>query len=96
MGRRENKLLQLRLCTQCKMNEIEDEVHFLISCPRYYTLRQNLFLTINNISNGKYKLELLNKMEQFCFLVNGSMDKNEQKIFRVTQKYLVQAWKSRR
>jgi len=32
----------LRLCVYCNANQIEDEIHFLISCPLYQNLRNTL------------------------------------------------------
>jgi len=32
----------LRICQYCSSNEVENEVHFLLSCNRYDTIRQFL------------------------------------------------------
>ena len=38
------------LCTCCSLNEIEDEYHFLMICPKYDNLRRNLFSKITDIN----------------------------------------------
>ena len=42
-GRFNNTPLERRLCTCCSLNEIEDEYHFLMICPKYDNLRHSLF-----------------------------------------------------
>ena len=45
MGRRNCILLEHRLCAFCENNGmvvIEDEYHFLLHCPRYNTIRENI------------------------------------------------------
>ncbi|MGI9312379.1 MAG: hypothetical protein ACR2O9_02440 [Alphaproteobacteria bacterium] len=39
-GRWNNIPRNLRLCTCCNLNEVEDEYHFLLICPTYFNLRQ--------------------------------------------------------
>ena len=39
-GRFNNTPLERRLCTCCSLNEIEDEYHVLMICPKYDNLRQ--------------------------------------------------------
>ena len=36
-----------RYCTQCNTNSIEDEIHFLLVCPKYQSQRQELLKNIN-------------------------------------------------
>ena len=96
MGRREKIEPHLRFCKQCTLNQPEDELHFIISCPHYNALRNKLFTDIGSISNGKWNIMVFNDMERFCFLLNGSMDTYESKIFVLVRKYLAQAWKSRK
>ena len=35
-----------RLCPVCNSNEIEDEIHFLCYCPKYFKLRNEFFAQI--------------------------------------------------
>ncbi|XP_060583529.1 uncharacterized protein LOC132739756 [Ruditapes philippinarum] len=39
-GRYENVARENRLCTNCNLNVIENEFHFLLVCPKYYSLRR--------------------------------------------------------
>ena len=42
-GRHVNELMADRVCTLCQLDDIyvlEDEYHFLLCCPYYYTLRE--------------------------------------------------------
>jgi hypothetical protein len=40
---------ELRLCKHCDLNVCEDEFHFIIRCPMYNLLRQNLFAKISQM-----------------------------------------------
>jgi exonuclease III len=42
-GRYEKICVQDRLCNMCACQEVEDEVHFLITCPAYEDSRKSLF-----------------------------------------------------
>ena len=96
MGRREGLEPHLRLCKQCTMNQTEDEVHFLVRCPHYNLLRNKLYADITTISNGKWHLSMWNDFQRFCFLMNGSMDSYDLKIYLLVQKYVAQAFKLRK
>ena len=37
-----------RICERCNLNVIEDEFHFIISCPLYNDNRDRLFLKITH------------------------------------------------
>ncbi len=38
-----------RICEFCTMNVVEDEEHFITSCPLYSVNRANLYRELNNI-----------------------------------------------
>ena len=42
-GRYNNTPHEQRLCNSCNMNKIEDELHFLLVCPKYRHLRCKYF-----------------------------------------------------
>ena len=42
-GRHKNIKLENRKCKNCQSLEIEDEFHFLITCPQYIAERKILF-----------------------------------------------------
>ena len=37
-----------RICKQCDLNLVENEIHFLVICPKYEHLRSKLYNKINN------------------------------------------------
>ena len=37
-----------RICKQCDLNLVENEIHFLVMCPKYTHLRSKLYNKINN------------------------------------------------
>ena len=45
-GRYNQTLCDKRLCPVCDSNEIEDEIHFLCECQKYFTLRNEFFAQI--------------------------------------------------
>ncbi len=51
VGRYKNIPREKRMCTLCNSQNIEDECHFLLTCPLYSTLRDELFnsLLLSNI-----------------------------------------------
>ena len=60
-----------RLCKLCNNGEVEDEFHFLIRCPLYKSLRENLYeaayLSCNNFPN-------LDEMAKFIYLLSCESD----------------------
>ena len=54
-----------RICLHCDMHKVEDEEHLLIVCPKYKTLRQDLFSHIilpNEIESNNDKFQFLMKI----------------------------------
>jgi len=45
-----------RLCPVCDANEIEDEIHFLSYCPKYFKLRNEFFAPIQSHLRNFQKL----------------------------------------
>ena len=62
-GRHKNVKLEKRLCTYCKMNVIESEIHFLIDCSYYENERNRFYsklnINIDNMSSDEIFLHLL-------------------------------------
>ena len=56
-----------RLCNKCDLNQIEDEIHFLLECPSTSTDRQVLIDMINNNCNN---FQYLNLSDNFFWLLN--------------------------
>src|ERR1700722_7820365 len=86
---------QERVCTQCQMNRVENEMHFVVECPKYDQSRKELFEIINSISKHKWTLEKRSLKEQFLLLVNGTGDQFELSIFSAVQSFLLKAFKQR-
>ena len=95
IGRHKKMERHLRLCRQCENKEVENEKHFLIRCTKYEMLRQQLFDKIERISNNKWKLKNLNDDDKFIFLLNGSGDQYQMKIYQCTQTFLKNSWQAR-
>ena len=95
IGRREKKQEILRICEHCNLGLVEHELHFVVYCPKYSSLRKTLFQNISNISNSKWQLENLNGKDKFLILVNGTGDTFELQIFAEFQTFLVRAFKLR-
>ena len=46
-GRHYKETVDERLCQHCNLNQIEDELHFLLVCPLYKDLRDNMLTQIS-------------------------------------------------
>ena len=44
-GRYRNELRSNRICTLCNLNDIEDEFHFILKCPKYSELGNSYIKT---------------------------------------------------
>ena len=95
MDRIKNIEAKDRICFQCNFHEVEDEVHFLVECPKYNDIRSQLFKSIFDISHGKWNLSVQIKHDCFILLINGTLDDYQNKIFVSLHNYLVQAFKLR-
>ena len=64
-GRYKNIKREDRLCKYCTLEEVEDESHFFLHCPKYDKLRCELYKNINNIYpdfdilNDENKVEMI-------------------------------------
>lgn len=50
-----------RLCTLCTRNEVENEEHFLLTCPTYDTYRTELMLTYSTTCPNLVHLKTTDK-----------------------------------
>ena len=66
-GRYQGTPPHLRLCRQCSSGEVEDEIHFLLSCAKYNEDRHQLF---NTISQSCVNFPNLSLSEKFIWLLN--------------------------
>ena len=71
-----------RICLICNNGEVEDEIHFLLTCSRFEQLRQTLFNQIIDINS----FNAYNASEKLKFLVNDPT------IVKQTAKFIVDAF----
>ena len=71
-GRHNKTPENLRICSLCHLNEIEDELHFLFSCHHYNDIRKKFFTEINiryqnfnDLDNNSKILFLFNSVDPF-------------------------------
>ena len=76
--------VEQRVCLICT-SEIEDEFHFLMSCPNYTELRVNIFTKISSVYDYFNDME---DIEKFIFLNSNCQ-------FEVA-KYLLAAFEKRK
>ena len=72
-----------RICQMCELNEIENEYHFVLYCPFYCKVREELFNSINYV----HMLDTSDSQ-----LINCLFEKH---VFRMA-KYLEKAWALRK
>jgi len=62
-----------RLCILCGSKEIEDEIHFVVSCEHYGDLRHKFFLKVLEATNGR--MNLYSELDKFYIfeIVTGSL-----------------------
>ena len=59
-----------RICKYCHNNETEDEVHFLINCPKYSLVRTKLFSYIENLCKN---IKVLTNENKFIWLMTNEI-----------------------
>ena len=69
VGRHKKKTVDERLCTVCHV--VEDEIYFLIDCPKYDDARNSLFVHIQNNCN---KFNTLDSKEKTIYLMSTGDD----------------------
>ena len=65
-----------RICPLCKLNQVENESHFLIQCNKYTLQRQNFYNQINKIIPD---IDIKSTSENINLLINSN-DRNVNKI----------------
>ena len=56
-----------RICRQCDSGEVEDEIHFLLCCPKYSDDRHHI---LNSISQSCSNFSQLNNQDKFIWIMN--------------------------
>ena len=49
-----------RVCPLCNTGEVEDEVHFLLVCPLYDSLREQFLPEVSSQSHGEWRVAVRN------------------------------------
>ena len=49
-----------RVCPLCHTGEVEDEVHFLLVCPLYDSLREQFLPEVSSQSHGEWRVAVRN------------------------------------
>ena len=78
-----------RICIMCDTNRTEDEVHFLMDCPKYDHLRDEL---INKVTGKFGNILLLNKEQKFEWL----MTNEDEIVCKILGEYILQIFKCRK
>ncbi len=67
-GRYSNTPVQMRLCRNCDLGEIEDEMHFICNCSKFAPLRIELF---NNVSEFVEGFNDFDMKDKFTYLMGS-------------------------
>ena len=67
VGRRENLQVEDRTCLMCNENIVEDEQHFLTACPKYHSLRTEMY---EKIEKSVKNFKLLTPKQKFIYLMS--------------------------
>ena len=62
----------MRFCKICSTQEVENEEHFLMTCPALSTVRNPFLVSINNMHSNFCNLNKLDKVKFLFF--NNSQD----------------------
>lgn len=74
--------IENRICQMCNSNSIEDEKHFILSCPLYKSEREALFTNLNSFTNFRS----LDQNEKFHFIM--SYNNGDSEVFRYISKFI--------
>ena len=67
-GRYKNIKSKSRICKNCQTREIENEIHFLINCPKYSYECENLF---SHVAKTCINFEKLSHQTKFIWLMTS-------------------------
>ena len=77
IGRYNGTKLPDRICTNCNLNEIGDEEHFLVKCKNAQIV-SNRNIMLNNISNVSPQFAFLDNHSKFQFYLQGKISHSSQ------------------
>jgi hypothetical protein len=59
-----------RICSNCNSKSVEDEIHFLMYCPKFENLRRELFSNVLNYNAARSLWLLVRKrLRMFLWLI---------------------------
>ena len=71
VGRHCNIKVEDRLCKHCNYDTIENEMHFLLECPKYKTLRE---IMLNKVESSYCNFGQLNHIDQFRLIMTSTLE----------------------
>ena len=82
VGRRTNIPRGDRICLLCPLNEVEDEIHFLLKCPKFNDLRTKFIQAeyinnpgLNSMISLRINPEKCEKLMKFCLYASKMRDR---------------------
>jgi hypothetical protein len=77
-GRYINIPAEARLCPHCDQNKVENEIHFLLECPKYQNLRNYFYKECSeNICKNYWQLSNENK---YIWIMSNETPKTGQRL----------------
>ena len=79
-----------RVCVLCNLGEVENELHFILFCPKYDDFRNFLFSELNEISNGQINVNVKD-FSLFALVVGKGWGETEQqraKVFKSVHNFI--------
>ena len=87
-GRYKNIPISERLCKMCNLGKTEDEIHFMLECPKYDTIRS---IYLQQCADLCKNFATLNCKDQFIFLLSNE----NEKLIETTASYIWQCFNLR-
>ena len=94
-GRWKNEEVKERVCQVCLTNDIEDERHFLLACPRYVCERVEMFRRIAVECNLEY-VESMDDEWQMNVLIGVGWRNKGKEIREIVLEYVRKAYEVRK
>lgn len=95
LGRWEGKPLAERICNVCLTKQVEDEQHFLVDCPVYKSIRDDLF---KDLKEEKYDVtDVINdKKKLMNALIGEGLPGRTERVVEIVMKYIDKLFKIRK
>jgi len=83
--------VKFRVCQCCNLNKVEDEIHFLLECPLYITLRNCLFDVCKTFLKEKFYNFDVQNIPDVCACFSLIMSSKEQHVVHAVASFV---WKA--